>query len=203
MLYRYKYCWQCLTYEYCVLDLHSWKVLMRYNYLTLSSIFLLNEKEYVMESNSVCVLSAYSNCLLKEIILTFNSTVSKYVMSNCWTVIRSWIVYLSIAVFQFNCTHTGAEVPDNRTGVRVRPVWGRESDCWERELMPTSCYCFIVATFTIIAALDLWLINYHQCIAFLYCCESCELLRQTPDGGGKTGPFCENSKIVSTPIVVA
>ena len=154
MLYRYKYCWQCLTYEYCVLNLHSWKVLMRYNYLTLSSIFLLNEKEYVMESNSVCVLSAYSNCLLKEIILTFNSTVSKYVMSNCWTVIRSWIVYLSIAVFQFNCTHTGAEVPDNRTGVWVRPVWESELDRWEREPTPTSYCCFIIATFTIIAALD-------------------------------------------------
>ena len=144
--------------------------------------------------------TAYSNCWLKEIILTFNSAVSKYVMSNCWTVISTWIVYLSSAVFQFNCTHTGAEVPDNRTGVRVRPVWGRESDCWERELMPTSCYCFIVATFTIIAALDLWLINFHQCIAVLYCGESHELLRQTPDGGGKTGPFCENSKIVSTVI---
>ena len=24
MLYRYEYFWQCLTYEYCVLDPHSW-----------------------------------------------------------------------------------------------------------------------------------------------------------------------------------
>ena len=24
MLYCYEYCWQCLTYEYCVLDPHSW-----------------------------------------------------------------------------------------------------------------------------------------------------------------------------------
>ena len=142
--------------------------------------------------------TAYNNCLLKEIILTFNSTVSKYVMSNCWTIISTWIVYLSSAVFQFNCMQTVAEVLDNRTGGWVRPVWGRESDRWERETIPMSWCCFIIATFTIIDALDLWLINYHQHIAVLYCCESYKLLAQTLDGGGKTGPFCENSKIVST-----
>ena len=107
--------------------------------------------------------------MLKEIILTFNSTVSKYVMSNCWTIISTWIVYLSSAVFQFNCMQTVAEVLDNRTGGWVRPVWGRESDRWERETIPMSWCCFIIATFTIIDALDLWLINYHQHIAVLYC----------------------------------
>ena len=45
--------------------------------------------------------AAYSNYLLKEIILTFNSVISKYVMSNCWTVISACIVYLCSAVFQF------------------------------------------------------------------------------------------------------
>ena len=111
----------------------------------------------------------YSNCLLKEIILTFNSAVSKYVMSNCWAVISTWIVYLSSAVFQFIRTHTGAEVLDNRKEGLSQSSVGRESDHWEREPTPTSCCCFSVATFTIIAALDLWLINYHQHIAVLYC----------------------------------
>ena len=78
------------------------KVLMRYDCLTLSSIFLLNEKR---KRNRIILRmrtfpTAYSNYLLKEIILTFNSVISKYVMSNCLTVISAWIVYLSSAVFQ-------------------------------------------------------------------------------------------------------
>ena len=60
------------------------KLLMRYDCHTLSSIFLFNEKE----RNGIILRmrtfpAAYSNYLLKEIKLTFNSAMSKYVMSNC------------------------------------------------------------------------------------------------------------------------
>ena len=86
MLYRYEYCWQCLTYEYCVMDPHSWKyLLMIYDCITLSSIFLtqwkIKCKEIILGMQTFP--NAHSNYLLKEIILTFNSVISKYVMSYC------------------------------------------------------------------------------------------------------------------------
>ena len=61
------------------------EVLMIYDCITLSSIFLLNGKD---KRNDIilCMHSfptAYSNYSLMEIILIFNSVMSGYVMSNC------------------------------------------------------------------------------------------------------------------------
>ena len=66
------------------IHIHESTVLMRFDCLTLSSIFYSMKKKH----NGIILRmwtfpAAYNNYLLKEIILTFNSAMSKYVMSNC------------------------------------------------------------------------------------------------------------------------
>ena len=65
--------------------IYIYEVLMIYDCITLSSIFLLNGKD---KRNDIilCMHSfptAYNNYSLMEIILIFNSVMSGYVMSNC------------------------------------------------------------------------------------------------------------------------